>query len=565
MIKTSLASAIALLGVIVFGGSSAGALSAGGPDVRDFGNQTARYALQDTTDLRVTTISVPVYYPTNPGTISVVANNFDWEDYPGTPNPGINLNGTVYYPPVSGGSRNFNLSGFVLDPNTGYYSATITARLVPVAGARSIINFRLTVPGVGIIGYSASSGSSFGVANQARCGSSCVYYNYTLPFGTQCNTAGNTVRSLVIYDGDNGSGGIQPNKYSVVIRDETAGVNYSFGTSPTRGTDGNGGTAYYDFTAIPYHKYTARVNGVFSNNVMQLQLPYDSIYSLVDCQTVEVKDRLYGSWVEYGIFAVGNVRGTGSGSAFAGVKGLSNTALCDYSKLTFVNTTTSNPRRNCSDSTTVGGYSTGRTIPNIAANFPVVTSGVGQTPTFDNNAARPQGLFTSANNLTIGSSTATKTIAKGQWTIINAPNADVTIAGDIVYDGVGLTSIGDIPQLVIIAKNIYINPNVKQVDAWLIAKGTVTGEGVLDTCRISTTYATQLTVNVCNEQLTVNGPVMAQHLWLRRTAGSGADDQSGDPAEIFNLRPDAYLWGFARASTAGRINSVYSNELPPRF
>ena len=247
---------------------------------------------------------------------------------------------------------------------------------------------------------------------------------------------------------------------------------------------------------------------------------------------------------------------------------------CEYSSLSFVNATTSNPSSACSTTTNIGGYATGRGIPDVAANFPVVKNQpTGNTPVFDNAAARPQGLYTSndrgnpvvSDPITIGNSTTPKVIAKGQWVIINAPGADVTIAGDILYEGTDLRSIADIPQLVIIAKNIYINPNVRQVDAWLIAKGTNASEGILDTCRISTSYATQLTTNLCVDRLTVNGPVMAQHLWLRRTAGSGAGAQSGDPAEVFNLRPDAYLWGFARASTAGSVQTVYTNELPPRF
>jgi hypothetical protein len=129
-----------------------------------------------------------------------------------------------------------------------------------------------------------------------------------------------------------------------------------------------------------------------------------------------------------------------------------------------------------------------------------------------------------------------------------------------------LQSVYDIPQFVIIAKNIYINANVVNVDAWLIAKGTTTaGTGVLDTCRISSDYNTPLTSNLCNNPLRIDGPVMAQKLWLRRTAGAGPGTQSGDPAEIFNLRPDSYLWAFARASTTGRVQTVYTQELPPRF
>jgi hypothetical protein len=203
----------------------------------------------------------------------------------------------------------------------------------------------------------------------------------------------------------------------------------------------------------------------------------------------------------------------------------------------------------------------------VAANFPVVA---GQTPVYDDAASSPQGLFTShdtgnpvvSDPITISA----KNIAKGQWMVINAPNAEVTITGDIKYANGPFQSIGDIPQVVIIAKNIHIASGVRQVDAWLIAQGsTAAGTGILDTCAISNSYTTRLTVNVCNAPLTVNGPVMAQQLWLRRTGGSGLDDTSGDPAEVFNLRPDAYLWGYARASTSGRVQTVYTQELPPRF
>jgi len=318
--------------------------------------------------------------------------------------------------------------------------------------------------------------------------------------------------------------------------------------------------------------YTTTPSAAFKNGANTLEIRLKSawqytgfILNSISVAQASLKPvipgNVFGSWVEYGIFATGPVNGTGSGAAFAGTGG-KNVAPCDYSLLSLVNATTSDPRRSCSTNTTIGQYATGRAIPDIASNFPVQT---GITPVFDNNAARPQGLYTSANNLTIGNATTPKVIAKGQWAIINAPNVDVTIAGNIVYDGVGLTSIGEIPQLVIIARNIYINPNVTNVDAWLIAKSPNAAEGVIDTCRISTTYTTRLTTSVCAEKLTVNGPVMTQHLWLRRTAGSGAGAQTGDPAEVFNLRPDAYMWGFARASTNGRINSVYTNELPPRF
>jgi hypothetical protein len=268
---------------------------------------------------------------------------------------------------------------------------------------------------------------------------------------------------------------------------------------------------------------------------------------------------MFGSWVEYGIFATGTVTGTGSGSAFASNTGLLSPTQCEYSNLTFVNATTSNPQTSCSASSTLGGYSTGNTITGIAANFPVTA---GTTPVYNDVLPNPQGLYTSNNRsdpITLGA----RTIAKNEWVVINAPNADVIISGDIKYDNSPLQSVYNIPQLVIIAKDIYINSNVQQVDAWLIAQGTqAAGTGILDTCHISTDYKTALTTSLCNAPLQVNGPVMSQKLWLRRTGGS---DIAGTASEVFNLRPDAYLWAYGRSSVSGRVQTVYTQELPPRF
>lgn len=328
---------------------------------------------------------------------------------------------------------------------------------------------------------------------------------------------------------------------------------------------------------------SAAAAGAFATGSNSLELRIKSAYEytglLVDSLSVAsascapvIPNNMFGSWVEYGIFSIGTIKGAASGSAFNGGAAVG-TRLCDYTKLSFVNAGTSNPATACSDTSVIGTYSTNRTIPNVAANFAVVA---GTTPVFDNAIANPQGLFTSKDTgtppvvvsdpITIGNPATPKTIARGQWMVINAPNAEVTIVGDITYANGPFQSIGDIPQVIIIAKNIHIAANVKQVDAWLIAQGSkAANTGILDTCAISNSYTTQLTANICNLPLIVNGPVMAQHLWLRRTAGSGADDHSGDPAEVFNLRPDAYLWGYARASTSGHVETVYSNELPPRF
>jgi hypothetical protein len=140
----------------------------------------------------------------------------------------------------------------------------------------------------------------------------------------------------------------------------------------------------------------------------------------------------------------------------------------------------------------------------------------------------------------------------------------VTIAGDITYTGVAgdtFTATSQIPQVVIIARNINITGGAGRVDAWLL---TSPSGGAINTCSDRPVGAA-LNSTVCSNLLTVNGPVVTDHLYLRRTAGSDSVAAAGAPAEVFNLRSDAYIWAYARASQSGKAQTVYSVELPPRF
>lgn len=93
-----------------------------------------------------------------------------------------------------------------------------------------------------------------------------------------------------------------------------------------------------------------------------------------------------------------------------------------------------------------------------------------------------------------------------------------------------------------------------------------------------------------------NGPVFAKTLTLNRTAGAypgenktGAVSATEDiasanrrldaggttaieprygsltPAEIFNLRPDVYLWSYNQANRLTQATVVYMRELAPRY
>ncbi|HEY8992662.1 MAG TPA: hypothetical protein VIM37_02320 [Candidatus Microsaccharimonas sp.] len=262
--------------------------------------------------------------------------------------------------------------------------------------------------------------------------------------------------------------------------------------------------------------------------------------------SVTVKtNKSYGSWGEYGLFAPGTITGTGSGSAYS--QGINCVALCTTNTMSFAN------------SPADGGFISTTNIPDVAASFPVTAS----TPTFGGLAdAAQKRVETGSGAITIGGGN----ISKGQWLVINAPTATVTITGDITYDNGGLTSLGDIPQLIIIANQINIDNNVKNIDAWLIASGAA---GTINTCSKSgasdITAATQLTINLCQNPLVINGPVMAKKMYFLRTAGSNQGAASSDPAEVINLRPDAYLWGIAHNANSGRLTTVYETELPPRF
>lgn len=268
----------------------------------------------------------------------------------------------------------------------------------------------------------------------------------------------------------------------------------------------------------------------------------------------------FGSWDEYGIFATKTIFGMASGAAFNGGLGITDVSgeVCDFSKLTFTNAEVAT----CSSDTEKGNYNSHRAIPDVAASFAggdsnFVPSAVAQGVQPVSDLA--SGIYTSNGNVTLSLST----LLPGKSIILKV-HGTVNIIGNQTYspnnNGVNYTGISQLPQLVIIADDdINISGNVTQIDAWLIAKAKI------NTC-IEGGETTPLTANMCSDLLTVNGPVMAQRLFLRRTAGSGTDAaNSGDPAEIFNLRADTYLWSFARATSSGRIQTVYTTELPSRL
>jgi hypothetical protein len=269
----------------------------------------------------------------------------------------------------------------------------------------------------------------------------------------------------------------------------------------------------------------------------------------------------YGSWVEYGIFAPGGIAMSSAGGLATG-NGEGADALTNYpaNKLTFANV---------APPCAYGCYSTDNlgSIPDVAGKYITGSTPLAAAPGVINVGDLSTGVHAYTGDVTLGGAT----MPLGNWVVIKATGT-VTINGNIQYSNDKILSNDKIPQLIVIGNRINIDPNVTRVDSWLIAKssGVPGTAGIIDTCVLpggydNKTHTAGLTGDNCDKVLTVNGPVMAEKLWLRRTGGSGTGSNSGDPAEVFNLRPDAYLWAQTQVTASRRIQTTNIKEMAPRF
>jgi hypothetical protein len=290
--------------------------------------------------------------------------------------------------------------------------------------------------------------------------------------------------------------------------------------------------------------------------------------------------RTYGSWTEYGVLAPGPIRSMASLSGYSGITGGYDGAIstnsCDLNvnKLTFANIIRdpAHPEQNkeCGYLSESPGL-----IPDVVSSLtsrtPINPASYTTPLRFDQNS--PAGLYKNASD-NVNVEITASTITKGKTFIVYVPEGTVTISGNINYvDDAGdkYTNITDIPQLVIIAKDIKINEAVNRVDAWLVAAGSESGGGIVDTCA---NFARPLSSKVCRDQLTINGPVMARELDLWRTKVyedscviEAIEDCKtvGDPAEIITLPGSSILWSQSYGLNLSRAQTTYTTELPPYF
>lgn len=260
---------------------------------------------------------------------------------------------------------------------------------------------------------------------------------------------------------------------------------------------------------------------------------------------------VYGSWGEYGIIANGkadSASGAGLSSSFNGRSGVTPR---DYNKLTFANI----PKfGNFSSTSSVPDNftlpSVGGTRGNISGNVDVNSLATGEY---------------NAGNVTL---TGSK-LSVGKSIVIKSSGV-VRISGDLLYTDTN--DVRQLPQLIIYAKNIIIEPSVGEVNAWLITQK----DGYVSTCGVvisAGAWLSGVSESSCGKQLKVNGPIKTGHLFLRRTYGgkhasSAKNDPNmhpGTPAEIINLRADTYIWAYNNYRNTGAISTMNVRELPPRY
>lgn len=238
----------------------------------------------------------------------------------------------------------------------------------------------------------------------------------------------------------------------------------------------------------------------------------------------------FGTWSEYGLIAPNRITDIASGS---GLNSATSPNQSAWSSLTFANATAPN----------YGSFATASslgTLPDIIG-------------------------YLDSDSFSDSINTVTSNAAINQWkpawgrnVIVDARGGGpLQINGNVIAPSGAFASVGGMPQLIIIANNINIHDSVSRIDAWLIATGTI------DTCLQAPPGGPS--ANQCNENLRINGPVVANRLLLYRTYGSDDTSTLDEPAEVINFSAGSYIWAQHQAKLSSGLRTVSVTELPPRY
>ena len=652
----------------------AAALSNLGPDPAELGAQpgdTYSYVLRskDYAAASIPSTSVPIYFVDNAGTKTITITDGDLCTDPrgSAPATGGNQSDLMQVPGADGTlaaqfyvqndvtksntnpvfshvssadtcyastiTLSFNASSVLtLDPSTKLYYAYFKADIDGTL-TQSENRFSIALTPGSYVGYSKRvPANQMGISRDTPPN---VLRNYEIPFAPDCSLTTQGTAYAVLYDLDNGSAGPQGgNMMQTYIEDTpddgpverlpltfTTGTNPSSKAVPATGdqngytiTAGPGSYVYVHFEVKPYHTYKLGMTNVYGLNVLQFQLPYDSIYAasshcpppprtaadvpalpppqqpyfqttggdvaagasfatdtVTPCTTAKhINEAGIVGWNYDGVpdfsgaggqlaaYALGYVQdyvtGQGSGNVPAGT---------ETNRLTFANT-------NYNGSVNIASGLFG----GMFGTAPCADFWNDHPPAYTPMPAGPvsgwaDGAYLLKGPLTIGGAT----IPPGKHLTIYV-QGDVALNGDITYTPAAYAGRSQIPSFRLIVNGvIYIDSTVGRLDGLYAAiPNTLTGAnqynapipGTISTCSTGfniydpSQVANNSMQSICGKQLVFNGSVVAQQLWMLRTLGTLSTHQ---PAEVFNYDPEIWLAPSGSGQYAPNYQSVIG--LPP--
>lgn len=216
---------------------------------------------------------------------------------------------------------NYNVITNIYDPDSRLYygqlNVTAASGNAALLGNEILNMFRVQCLTAGcMIGYDAgNSPDRFGIQQSRHSRTVSSYFandtdpvvrsqsfsSYDVPFAPPCSMATPQLASMRFLDLDYANARVQPYRMFSTIYDDTAGAVVNFSSIRRSGTatpvpfsrlaDGRyniegptGVEVTANFMAQPGHKYRLMMDGVFYNNTLRIQLPYDSINAVVNCQ-----------------------------------------------------------------------------------------------------------------------------------------------------------------------------------------------------------------------------------------------------------------------------------------
>ena len=312
--------------------------------------------------------------------------------------------------------------------------------------------------------------------------------------------------------------------------------------------------------------------GVYSLGAVSLNAAYKTNLAGVSgrgySMTGKGNTTVFGSWAEQAVAGTSTIAELASGSPMTGGSYEGNgyaTGYCNYrTPLSLSNYSTSNLAI-CPNQQKTGGMPSANNVVNRKSLVESLVKGGANTSagTIDlNNTGHytettdPLGKKIRYTYRSSGLSIQGATVNAGIVHVVRSDN-DITITGDIKYQKASFKTVDEVPKLVIYAKNIKINCNVKQVDAVLLA------ENEINTCANSSDINAQANSN----QLRINGTIVTNKLKLNRTYGAATGTNSAVPAEIINYDTSLILW-FSNnkdSDAVDKLDITYQQELAPRY